>query len=256
MVSVRESHPRQAVPAERRYHIALIEERQLLAEVFAAGFQAMRPADVLSCHRSIFDWITSSDGNYDETLVLMSIGSQNIKGPQIVSALSSLREARPEVALVVMGEDDSAVTILAALDLGARGYIPTNVSLEVAIGAIILIAVGGRYVPASSMVSAFSKLRTEQPTPVPNMQDFTARQIAVVNALRQGKANKIIAYELNMRESTVKVHVRNIMRKLKAKNRTEVAFIAHSRSADGLISASDAGHMSNGKEVSPSPSLN
>jgi DNA-binding NarL/FixJ family response regulator len=44
--------------------------------------------------------------------------------------------------------------------------------------------------------------------------------------LRQGKANKQIAYELNMREGTVKVHIRNIMRKLKAKNRTEVAILA------------------------------
>jgi hypothetical protein len=43
-------------------------------------------------------------------------------------------------------------------------------------------------------------------------------------SLREGKANKIIAYELNMCESTVKVHVRNIMKKLKARNRTEVAF--------------------------------
>jgi DNA-binding NarL/FixJ family response regulator len=54
---------------------------------------------------------------------------------------------------------------------------------------------------------------------------FTARQTAVVEALRRGKANKIIAYELNMRESTVKVHVRNIMKKLRARNRTEVAFM-------------------------------
>ena len=51
------------------------------------------------------------------------------------------------------------------------------------------------------------------------------RQEAVVEALRQGKANKIIAYELNMQESTVKVHVRNIMKKLNAKNRTEVAYL-------------------------------
>ncbi|MBS7739701.1 MAG: response regulator transcription factor [Chelatococcus sp.] len=56
---------------------------------------------------------------------------------------------------------------------------------------------------------------------------FTVRQAAVVGALRQGKANKRIAYELNMQESTVKVHVRNIMRKLKAKNRTEVAVLTH-----------------------------
>jgi DNA-binding NarL/FixJ family response regulator len=56
---------------------------------------------------------------------------------------------------------------------------------------------------------------------------FTARQAAVVEALRRGKENKIIAYELNMRESTVKMHIKNIMKKLKARNRTEVAFIAN-----------------------------
>lgn len=42
-------------------------------------------------------------------------------------------------------------------------------------------------------------------------------------AIQRGKSNKIIAYELGMCESTVKVHVRRIMKKLKAKNRTEVA---------------------------------
>ena len=51
----------------------------------------------------------------------------------------------------------------------------------------------------------------------------------MLQALKQGKANKLIAHELNMREGTVKVHVRNIMRKLHAKNRTEVAIWASSR---------------------------
>ena len=45
-----------------------------------------------------------------------------------------------------------------------------------------------------------------------------------MEALKCGKPNKIIAYELNMQESTVKVHVRNVMRKLKARNRTEVVY--------------------------------
>jgi DNA-binding NarL/FixJ family response regulator len=48
----------------------------------------------------------------------------------------------------------------------------------------------------------------------------------VIDALRRGKPNKIIANELNMRESTVKVHVRNIMKKLNATNRTQVAYLA------------------------------
>ena len=53
---------------------------------------------------------------------------------------------------------------------------------------------------------------------------FTARQVAVANALWRGKSNKVIAYELSMSESTVKVHIRNIMKKVQATNRTEAAF--------------------------------
>jgi DNA-binding NarL/FixJ family response regulator len=66
---------------------------------------------------------------------------------------------------------------------------------------------------------------------------LTCRQLQVVEAIRQGKPNKTIAYELNMCESTVKVHVRAIMKKLKARNRTEVAYLFSSQMA-----GSDAAH--------------
>jgi DNA-binding NarL/FixJ family response regulator len=56
----------------------------------------------------------------------------------------------------------------------------------------------------------------------------TARELAVVRAIQKGKSNKVIAYELNMCESTVKVHVRRIMKKLTAKNRTDVAIKSQS----------------------------
>ncbi|MGO9420113.1 response regulator transcription factor, partial [Roseiarcus sp.] len=52
---------------------------------------------------------------------------------------------------------------------------------------------------------------------------LTDREHLVVKAIKEGKSNKVIAYELNMCESTVKVHVRNVMKKFNAKNRTEVA---------------------------------
>jgi DNA-binding NarL/FixJ family response regulator len=58
---------------------------------------------------------------------------------------------------------------------------------------------------------------------------FTRREAQVLEQLQQGKANKVIAYELNISESTVKVHVRNIMKKLHATNRTQVAFLAQRR---------------------------
>jgi DNA-binding NarL/FixJ family response regulator len=53
----------------------------------------------------------------------------------------------------------------------------------------------------------------------------------VLRLLQQGKQNKIIAYELGMCESTVKVHIRHIMRKLNARNRTQVVLLTNSADA-------------------------
>ena len=56
---------------------------------------------------------------------------------------------------------------------------------------------------------------------------FSPRQLQVLKGLRQGKQNKIIAYELGMCESTVKVHIRHIMKKLNARNRTQVVLLTN-----------------------------
>ena len=65
------------------------------------------------------------------------------------------------------------------------------------------------------------------------LASLTQRQAAVAEALRHGKSNKIIAYELNMCENTVKVHIRSILKKLHATNRTEAAFRLNSVALGG-----------------------
>ena len=110
------------------------------------------------------------------------------------------------------------------LGKNVRGYVPTSLSIAVAMQAIELACAGGVYVPASSLIAAH-RLQESPSTAVQKSNGlFTARQAAVVEALQRGKPNKIIVYELKMRESTVKVHVRKIMKKLHATNRTEVAY--------------------------------
>ena len=88
-----------------------------------------------------------------------------------------------------------------------------------------MVKAGGTFVPASSLLSAYQRSRAPVGPQIQFNNLFTARQVAVVEALRLGKANKTIAFELNMCESTVKVHVRNIMKLLKAQNRTQVAYL-------------------------------
>jgi DNA-binding NarL/FixJ family response regulator len=118
--------------------------------------------------------------------------------------------------------------VLNLLKAGVRGFIPTDVGCAVAAQVLRLVKAGGTFVPASSL----SLLPDQDTLGLEGGEMFTGRQKQVIEAIRLGKPNKIIAYELNMCESTVKVHVRTIMKKLKARNRTEVAYLYSSTVGD------------------------
>ena len=104
---------------------------------------------------------------------------------------------------------------------GVKGYIPVTMGFEITIEAVRFVLAGGTYVPMDCLLGRDWSGEAAQPAPISDL--VTARELAVVRAIQKGKSNKVIAYELDMCESTVKVHVRRIMKKLKAKNRTEVA---------------------------------
>ncbi len=132
------------------------------------------------------------------------------------------------VPTVVLSSAEAPQNVVDALEVGAEGYITTSMTLEVALAAMRFVAAGGTFAPAASLVRAAQLRSAAAPETKERSQAiFTARQAAVVEALRRGMANKRIAYELNLCESTVKVHVRKIMRKLNATNRTQVAFLAN-----------------------------
>jgi DNA-binding NarL/FixJ family response regulator len=100
----------------------------------------------------------------------------------------------------------------------------------VLVGAIQLVEAGGTFIPASALTAAVQGKVTVEPLPEAEATTYlTPRQAEVLALLRQGKPNKVIAYELSMCEGTVKVHVRNIMRRFKATNRTQLAFMFNER---------------------------
>ena len=146
---------------------------------------------------------------------------------EVDAQLSRLQEVGSSVPVVVMSDSQDAALVMTVMAKGADGFMPADIPLEVAAHALRLVLAGGQYFPAETLLAAHkSKEEPQLSAPGPRGM-FTRRQVAVIDALRRGKANKIIAYELSMCESTVKVHVRNIMKKLNAKNRTEVAYLAN-----------------------------
>jgi DNA-binding NarL/FixJ family response regulator len=143
--------------------------------------------------------------------------------------LRTIRGTLPDTPIVVLSDVAEAhqpKTIRSTLNSGAHGFIPTRTTgIPIAIAAIRFVKAGGTFAPIDQLFNAHPSDGPALPYSTSEVP-LTARQIAVLSHLRQGKANKIIAFELSMSESTVKVHIRNIMRKMGATNRTQAAYKA------------------------------
>jgi DNA-binding NarL/FixJ family response regulator len=202
---------------------ALIDQRVLLRECLANGIVSAHQGISVQCSSTVEEWRESPDQRAATSLVLFCIGARRVAAAR--REFEILAEDR-EIPVILVSDEEDPEEIREALQLGVRGFISTRVNLHLAVRVMQLVSAGGLYVPPSVLIAPQHRPTQSEPPANRQVQSlFTSRQAAVVEALRQGKPNKIIAYELDMRESTVKVHIRRIMKKLNARNRTEVAFM-------------------------------
>ena len=206
----------------------LIDRRGLIRECLARCLRQLSPAETILTYASLSEWIEAASRHPKPCAIVLAGGDRPRKKAEIEQDTAALGEGCP---LVILADGEDPGYVLEAIDAGAKGFIPTSVTIEVVSEALKLMRAGGTFVPASSLLASRALAGKGGSTRVRSEGIFTERQSAVVEKLTQGKANKIIAYELNMRESTVKVHIRNIMRKLNATNRTQVAYLYQSMKA-------------------------
>jgi DNA-binding NarL/FixJ family response regulator len=145
--------------------------------------------------------------------------------------IEALRRAMPDTPLVVVAETDSPQRARQILSTGARGFLPATLSLRVLMGAIDLVLAGGVYVPSSLIESGSQRQGSWQGggQPAEPWSELTRRQRDVLALISQGKSNKLIADALTMSESTVKAHVKQIIKRLNVANRTQAALVATGR---------------------------
>jgi len=218
------------VPASRtgkaRDPIVLIGVRLLARDCLARVLSDECKVPVI-CFSIISEWLEGSEPARASLVVLCQWGRSTADCLKEVERLSAISDQIGRCPAVILSDNEDPDLIVQMLGNNVRGYVPTSLSINVAVQAMELARAGGVFVPASSLIAARGVPTRAESLVQKSRGLFTMRQAAVVDALRRGKANKIIAYELKMRESTVKVHVRNIMKKLHATNRTEVAYIAN-----------------------------
>lgn len=197
------------------------------------------------------------EGQPDPDLIVLA----GVETPREIEVL--VREAHavwPRTTAVVLGIEADRPSVAAALRNRARGYIPLTSKASVAMQALQLIRAGGVYAPASAFLAEpatpaeddwngdvqrgpADDIMDSLPAPRSGVPGFdtaiseiplSPRQAQIIELVRQGLPNKVIAHLVGIQESTVKVHIRSIMRKLNASNRTAVAVYATRIHSAGL----------------------
>lgn len=163
-----------------------------------------------------------------ESIDLVLIGAATSEHIDLVQ-LEGVREALPSVPVVVVAENGNPHRARQILNAGARGFLPASLSLKVLMGALDLVLAGGVYVPSSLLESAPQRHGSTwdgEDRPIEPWSELTRRQRDVLALISQGKSNKLIADALTMSESTVKAHVKQIIKRLHVSNRTQAALLA------------------------------
>lgn len=163
----------------------------------------------------------------DFDLVLLDA---NMPGMENFAGLRRTVEKLRDVPVIVTSPSENRAQIIAAIRNGARGYIPPSSNPSVLQHALPLVMSGEFYIPASALRGQKAgALRASNGLALPTLSTkdgLTPRQREITLMLAEGKSNKEIARALKVREGTVKLHVRGILRSLGVRNRTEAALAA------------------------------
>ncbi|MEO1091621.1 MAG: response regulator transcription factor [Pseudomonadota bacterium] len=227
--------------ASNRPVLLLYERRTLLREALVSLFRSVarefrletvtHPSEVGRLPKPIVE---------DVALVVISVGSHRVGDEWVAQDLRAMRRTTGERPIIVLGEPADRQDIAAALMFDIQGFIPTTTNAMVALHALKLVRAGATFVPLDVLMDDNGSTGAHDSTgdgidapppllragPLPQGVDFTPRQSEVLELLRHGAPNKIIAYKLGMKISTVKIHVRNIMRKLNVTSRVQAALYA------------------------------
>ena len=192
--------------------------RDALRQVVA---EAMPDAHIVEA-QNLTDAKTSLSSCDELDLILLDLNMPGVNG---MSGLVDLRDMTPTTPIVVVSASEEVNIIERAMVCGASGYIPKSLPKHVMVAAIGEIMAGNVFLPQMDG-NRQPPPPSDVPEAVKRAATLTRKQRLVLSLIAQGKSNKIIAYELDVTDTTVKAHVTAILRKLKVTSRTQAAIVA------------------------------
>jgi two-component system nitrate/nitrite response regulator NarL len=164
--------------------------------------------------------------------------------------LNRLRQLHPGCRAVVLASRATQTHFTACLAAGADGYLLTEVSPDVLLEALRLVMLGEKVFPTVLATWLLEQRRQAPPAPTSvtvGGKSLSPRELEILTQLAAGETNKRIANRLQIADATVKLHLRKLLRKIGATNRTQAAIWAHNHDLQA-----DNG---NGADEKPTPRL-
>jgi len=195
-----------------RIRVLSVDDHPLLSEGIATMINSQPDMQLISQASSGSEAIQQYREHRPD-VTLMDLRLPDLSG---IDAMIAIRTEFPEARVVMLTTFEGDVEIQRALQAGARGYLLKNMPPSEILDVIRHVHAGKKRVPPQVAAHIAEHMSDE---------DLTAREVEVLRKIAGGNRNKDIADLLFISEETVKVHIKHIMDKLGAKDRTQAIAI-------------------------------
>ena len=207
--------------------VLLVGRQKMLRELIVQHLQLLAPDLIVL--ESELDPLTDLDRHIGCKLIVYI---ENVSSAtEFLDTVYSLRGTFPGCPMAIISDRYETPTVFRAFEAGVKGFIPTSMGVAALAPALRLLLAGGDYMPLSAVLNVRDAAEPAPVVVLPHSlptqnKPLSHREKEVLALLCQGKQNKVIAAELQMQEGTVKVHLRNLMRKFGVRSRLEIVLAA------------------------------
>lgn len=196
------------------------DDHPMVRDALALSLSAAFPGAQMEFAGSLSETLAAVERRPDADLVILDLDMPGMNG---MNGLAQLRSSHAAVPVAIVSAARSPALMRQAVEMGAAGFIPKFTPSQEIADAIREILAGAVWLPEAARDYQAAPSDTDLSL---RAAQLTPQQHRVLTLMAEGKPNKVIAFEMQITEPTVKSHVTEILRRLGVQSRTQAVIVA------------------------------